>query len=145
MEAKKLKGLVIAALNGAINIYAKNGGKVYPGDKVVDYCIDSTQIADYTYRHPGCIMLYVKLKEGSGCFFLKTETVAGQYIPTNKVFVAWEEDNNMHKLLFECFDNADTDEINKCVENSIPNKLTMGDVWEVEDEFKNIISKTLKQ
>lgn len=123
MEAKDL---VISALNGAIKLYARDGGRIYEGDEVVDYNIDSIKVANFTYRHPGWIMLYVKLKEGSGCFFLKMEY--SMFI--NKVYIAWEEDNVPRGML-EClrYDNKD---------------FSTMYYKDVKNEFEQIINKGLR-
>lgn len=91
METKEL---VIDILNAAIDAFASNGHKVYPGDKVVDYNVESVRIAPYGDRHPGWIKLFVTLEEGSGLFFLSSKlTMTG-----NVYYVAWEEDNGFHSV-----------------------------------------------
>lgn len=91
METKEL---VIDVLNAAIDAFANNGHKAYPGDKVVDYNINSVRIAPFTDRHPGWIKLYVTLEEGTGLFFLSSKTT----MIGNIYYIAWEEDNGFHTV-----------------------------------------------
>lgn len=88
------KELIIKALNRAIRVYKSNNHQPTWGDVVTDFNVDNTKVGTYLTRHPGCIMLPVKLEEGSGYFFIRVDTT----ILGNKVYIAWEEDNTMHSL-----------------------------------------------
>ena len=90
----KMEQLIITALNRAIKVYKTNTGQPMWGDIVASFNSENTKVATFIERHPGCIMLPVKLEEGSGYFFLKSEsTMFG-----NCIYIAWEEDNSMHPL-----------------------------------------------
>lgn len=96
METKQL---VIDALNGALQFYAENGGRVhFPEDKVIDYNIETSKIASFIDRHPGWIKLSVSLVEGGGIYFIKSK-YEGMY---NSYQIAWEEDNHFYDSM-ECF------------------------------------------
>lgn len=85
---------MIKALNRAIKVYKSNNHRPMLGDIVLSYDQDNTKVATYIERHPGCIMLPVKLEEGTGYFFLMSEsTMFG-----NRIYIAWEEDDHMHPL-----------------------------------------------
>lgn len=88
------KELIIKTLNRAIRVYKSNNHQPTWGDVVIDFNADNTKVGTYLTRHPGCIMLPVKLEEGSGYFFIRVDTT----ILGNKVYIAWEEDNTMHSL-----------------------------------------------
>ena len=88
------KELIIEALNRAIRVYKSNKHQPIWGDVVVDFNADNTKVGLYLTRHPGCIMLPVKLEEGSGFMFIKVITT----MLGNKAYIAWEEDNSMHSL-----------------------------------------------
>lgn len=87
-----MKEAVIKAFNEAIQRYAEKGGKVYPGDVVVDYFPENARVANFTYRHPGTYLVPVELREGSGFIFLGGKVQQGFISP----YLAWEEDNTMH-------------------------------------------------
>ena len=88
------KELIIEALSRAIRVYKSNNHQPIWGDVVTDFNADNTKVGTYLTRHPGCIMLPVKLEEGSGYFFIRVDTT----ILGNKAYIAWEEDNTMHSL-----------------------------------------------
>ena len=89
------KELIIKTLNRAIRVYKSNNHQPMLGDVVIDFNADRTKVGTYLTRHPGCIMLPVKLEEGSGYFFSRVDTT----ILGNKAYIAWEEDNTMHGLV----------------------------------------------
>lgn len=91
METKEL---IINVLNAAIDAFANNGYKVYPGDVVIDYNPDTIRVASFIDRHPGWIKLYVTLEEGTGCFFLSSKTT----MVGNTYLIAWEEDDDFHTV-----------------------------------------------
>ena len=88
------KELIIKTLNRAIRVYKSNNCQPIWGDIVTDINTDGTKVGTYLTRHPGYIMLPVKLEEGSGYFFIRVDTT----ILGNKAYIAWEEDNTMHSL-----------------------------------------------
>jgi hypothetical protein len=88
------KELIIKALNRAITVYKSNNHQPIWGDAVTGFNADNTKVGTYLTRHPGCIMLPVKLEKGSGYFFIRVDTT----IFGNKAYIAWEEDNTMHSL-----------------------------------------------
>ena len=88
------KELIIKVLNRAIRVYKSNSHQPMWGDIVVDFNADRTKVGTYLTRHPGCIMLPVKLEEGSGFVFIRVDTT----MLGNKAYIAWEEDNTMHSL-----------------------------------------------
>lgn len=88
------KEVIIKALNRAIRVYKSNIHQPLWGDTVVDFNADWTKVGTYISRHPGCIMLPVKLEEGSGYLFIRVDTT----MFGNKAYIAWEEDNTMHSL-----------------------------------------------
>lgn len=96
METKQL---VIDALNGALQFYAENGGRVhFPEDRVIDYNVETSKIASFIDRHPGWIKLSVSLIEGGGIYFIRSV----QEFMYSSYEIAWEEDNGHHGSL-ECF------------------------------------------
>lgn len=129
METKEL---IINALNAAIDAFASDGHKVYPGDKVIDYNIDSVNVAPFIDRHPGWIRLYVTLKEGTGLFFLSSKTT----MFGNTYYIAWEEDNGFHTVStllrrkYETLRRTDK-------------ALYLKYLSQVKEELDNIISKGL--
>lgn len=125
------KELMIDVLNGAIELYTENGGKVYPGDKIVDYNLDTIRIAPFTDRHPGWIKLYVQLKEGTGeIFFSMKSTMHG-----NEYYIAWESDNGFHTA-FECLRR-------RFPKGSIEHELFIEHYKQVREELEDIIRKGL--
>ena len=88
------KEFIIEALNRAIRVYKSNSHQPIWGDIVIDFNVDRTKVGTYLTRHPGCIMLPVKLEEGSGFVFIRVDTT----MLGNKAYLAWEEDNTMHDL-----------------------------------------------
>ena len=88
------KELIIKTLNRAIRVYKSNNHQPIWGDVVTDFNVDNTKVGTYLTRHPGCIMLPVKMEEGSGYFFIRVDTT----ILGNKAYIAWEEDNTIHSL-----------------------------------------------
>ena len=88
------KELIINALNRAIRVYKSNNYQPLLCDIVTDINTDGTKVGTYLTRHPGCIMLPVKLEEGSGFIFIRVDTT----MLGNKTYIAWEEDNTMHSL-----------------------------------------------
>jgi len=88
------KELIIKAFNRAIRVYKSNSHQPIWGDIVIDFNADRTKVGTYLTRHPGCIMLPVKLEEGSGFVFIRVDTT----MLGNKAYIAWEEDNTMHSL-----------------------------------------------
>ena len=88
------KELIIEALNRAIRVYKSNNHQPLWGDIVTDFNVNNTKVGTYLTRHPGCIMLPVKLEEGSGFVFIRVDTT----MLGNKAYIAWEEDNTMHSL-----------------------------------------------
>lgn len=97
-----MKEAVIRAFNEAIQRYAEKGGKVYPGDVVVDYFPENARVANFTYRHPGAYLVPVKLKEGSGFIFLTGIVENGNVFPR----IAWEEDNELRRPSY-CYTDGD--------------------------------------
>lgn len=88
------KELIIEVLNRAIRMYKSNRHQPMWGDIVIDFNVDRTKVGTYLTRHPGYIMLPVKLEEGSGFIFIKVITT----MLGNKAYLAWEEDDTMHSL-----------------------------------------------
>ena len=88
------KELIIEALNRAIRVYKSNKHQPIWGDVVELFYANNTKVATYIARHPGCIMLPVKLEEGSGFMFIKVITT----LQGNEAYIAWEEDDSMHSL-----------------------------------------------
>ena len=89
-----MEQLIITALNRAIKVYKTNTGQPMWGDIVTSFSSENTKVATFIDRHPGCIKLPVRLEEGTGYFFLKSEsTMLGNFI-----YIAWEEDDSMHPL-----------------------------------------------
>ena len=88
------KELIIETLNRAIRVYKSNNHQPLWGDIVTDINTAGTKVGTYLTRHPGCIMLPVKLEEGSGYLFIRVDTT----MIGNKAYIAWEEDNTMHSL-----------------------------------------------
>ena len=88
------KKLIIEVLNRAIRVYKSNKHQPLWGDVVELFYADNTRVATYLARHPGCIVLPVKLEEGSGFIFFKVITT----MLGNKAYIAWEEDDSMHSL-----------------------------------------------
>lgn len=90
METMETKEILIIALNMAIKSFKERGGKVFSGDVVVDYNKDNIKVASFIDRHPGWIKLYVTLQEGTGLFFIKSESSMWG----NNYYIAWEEDDS---------------------------------------------------
>ena len=89
------KAIVMTALNAALLLFSKRGGKISYRDVVVDYNRDDVKVATFCTRHPGWIELYVRLEEGTGLFFIKSETT----MYGNIYYIAWEEDNSSSSFL----------------------------------------------
>ena len=88
------KELIIEALNRAIEVYKSNSHQPMWGDIVTNFNVDRTSVGTYLTRHPGCILLPVTLKEGSGFLFIRIDTT----MLGNKAYLAWEEDDTMHSV-----------------------------------------------
>lgn len=129
METKEL---IINVLNAAIDAFASNGHKIYPGDVVVDYNPDTIRVASFIDRHPGWIRLYVTLKEGTGLFFLSSKTT----MVGNIYYIAWEEDNGFHTVSALLRSRYET-----LRRTDMP--LYYEYLSQVEEELDNIITKGL--
>lgn len=88
------KELIIKALNRAIRVYKTNKEEPLWGDVVTAFNERDTKVGTYLTRHPGCIMLPVKLEEGTGFFFIRVHTTR----IGNKAYIAWEGDDRMRSL-----------------------------------------------
>jgi hypothetical protein len=129
METKEL---VIDVLNEAMKAFQGNGGKLYPGDVVVDYNPDTIRVASFIDRHPGWIKLYVTLEEGTGLFFLSSKTT----MVGNICYIAWEEDNSFHTVSALLRSRYET-----LRRTDMP--LYYEYLSQVEEELDNIITKGL--
>ena len=114
-----MEKLLVDVLNNALKAFQDNGGKVYPGDIVVDYNPENVKVASFIDRHPGWIKLYVTLEEGTGLFFIKSETT----MFGNIYYIAWEEDNSSCSLAKLCNGNRD---IYSVVRNELEKIVTKG-------------------
>lgn len=122
--------LFIEALNRAIRIYKHDSHEPMWGDVVVDYNPYRCKIASYLTRHPGCIMLPVKLEEGTGFVFLKSTT---KLLRGNTVQLCWESDNIFHEL-YGLFRSD--------IEN---NEITQEQYGELATDIDNLITEHLFQ
>jgi hypothetical protein len=88
------KELIIKVLNRAITVYKSYSHQPMWNEIVTDFNAERTKVGTYLTRHPGCIMLPVKLEEGSGYVFVRVDTT----MFGNKAYIAWEEDDTMRSL-----------------------------------------------
>lgn len=88
---KENREAIVLCLNKAIEVYKRNKfERFHDYETVVDFRENNTSVALYTTRHPGTIILPVKLKDGTGLFFVKSLNF--------QTSIAWEEDNSMHSI-----------------------------------------------
>lgn len=85
---------IIKAFNEAIRMYEIRTYEPELKANVIEYYPEKAKIASYLDRHPGYIKLPVKLEEGSGYMFLKSEWS----VFSTTIYLAWESDDEIYSL-----------------------------------------------